>query len=147
MKTKTNAAKGTKAAGKGQAAKDDRKPVGIVALIETALTKATAAKPVSKSDLLKKLTAAFPDRDPIRMNATINAQVPGRIAKERGYVVTRVEGKGYFAVPVKGKAVGRATVVKAPAAKATKPKADRKPAKSTKPAATVQATEAPAVAS
>lgn len=101
-KGKKPAAAPAKGKAKPEAPKGDGRGPGVVALILKTITGASAKSPVSKRDLHAALTKAFPDRDPLNLLSTINAQVPGRIAKERGLAVTRV-AEGYYAEPATAK--------------------------------------------
>jgi hypothetical protein len=61
--------------------KNATKNPGVVETIAKCLLSASEKKPITKEQILAKLTKTFPDRDVEKMRATINAQVPGRIAK------------------------------------------------------------------
>jgi len=82
-------------------AKDKDKPAvkkkgpGVIATIQTLVSKATKKKPVSKVDLLVELEKAFPDRSSESMGKTIQAQLPKRMAKEKGMAIVKNE-KGDF---------------------------------------------------
>jgi hypothetical protein len=79
MATKKSAKKPVK---KAAAAKPDKGP-GVIASIVEFLQAASAKSALSKEALLGKLAKRFPDRSPDCMAKTINAQVPGRLRKER----------------------------------------------------------------
>jgi chemotaxis response regulator CheB len=65
------------------------KGVGVIATILKTITE----KPSSKESILKKLVKAFPDRDEQSMSKTIQAQLPNRMAKEKGIKITEKDGK------------------------------------------------------
>lgn len=84
MSKKTTTTKATK--GKGtKATKKTTEPKGpgVIASIIELLQAATAKKPLSKSALLDKLVARFPDRTREAMHKTINCQVPFRLRKDK----------------------------------------------------------------
>lgn len=60
-----------------------------------AIFKCLTSKPISKEAILAKLTEKFPDRQEEQMKATINAQLPSRLAASRGVTIEKNE-KGYF---------------------------------------------------
>lgn len=60
---------------------------GIIASIEEWLRAATASKPLSKEDLVKKLSQRFKDRDPESMGKTVAVQVPSRLKTDKGITV------------------------------------------------------------
>lgn len=69
---------------------------GVIESMVDFLVRASEAKPLSKDKLLAKLIRRFPDRSADSMRNTINAQLPGRIAKGWDIKVERNE-KGYWA--------------------------------------------------
>lgn len=71
------------------------KGVGVLATIQSLITE----KPISKAEILKALVKKFPDRKEAGMAKTINAQLPNRMAKERGIKIVEKDGK----YSVKGK--------------------------------------------
>ena len=71
------------------------KGVGVLATIQSLITE----KPRSKAEILKALVKKFPDREEAGMAKTINAQLPNRMAKERGIKIVEKDGK----YSVKGK--------------------------------------------
>lgn len=56
---------------------------GVIGSIHEFLTGA-GKKGISEDQILAKLSERFPDRDPVAMKKTIRAQLPGRMAKEKG---------------------------------------------------------------
>lgn len=70
--------------------------VGIIDEIKKILTVAgEKGKPISKSKILEKLQAKFPDRDPKSMKNTVNAQVPHQL-KGKGVAIKKDEDSGKF---------------------------------------------------
>lgn len=101
---KKSKAKGKKAA-KGDKTKKDGTNfkraggpdgVGVIGSILEFMTEASKDKPIDKKGLLAKLVKRFPDRDESSMKATINAQVPNRIAKEKKVTVKTNDEGGYW---------------------------------------------------
>lgn len=66
-----------------------KKGVGVIA----AILKIITDKPTSKEGILKQLVKKFPDRVEDAMKKTINAQLPKRMAKEKGIKITEKDGK------------------------------------------------------
>ena len=85
-----------KAAGKKPKQKEPKK-IGVIASI---LEFISAGNPVSKKQLLDKLTKRFPDRPVDGMEKTIAAQLPNRMAKEKGIKI-KVDDKGRFSTTKK----------------------------------------------
>lgn len=93
---KTTAKRKTdKAAGKKPKRKEPKKPGVIASILEF-----IQGDPVSKKQLLSKLTKRFPDRPVDGMAKTIQAQLPNRMAKEKGIKI-KVDGKGRFSTKSK----------------------------------------------
>ncbi len=69
---------------------------GVLAHIENLLRRATAEAPVSKSEILASLVVAFADRDEAKMKVTLSMQVPSGFKIEKGFIISKVEGKGYY---------------------------------------------------
>ena len=82
-KTKKEAEKQTK--------KTEPKKPGVIASI----LEFVQAGPISKKHILSKLTKRFPDRPAEGMEKTIAAQLPNRMAKERGIKI-KVDDEGRF---------------------------------------------------
>ena len=93
MKAKKAAVK--KATKKVPAKKAVKKGSGVIGSMVEFLSAASAAKPLSKTELLEKLVAHFKDREADAMKSTINAQLPTRIAKEQGVKIHK-DGSGYW---------------------------------------------------
>lgn len=72
--------------------KEPKKPGVIASILEF-----VEHGPISKKEILGKLTKRFPDRPAEGMEKTINAQLPNRMSKERG-VKIKVDDKGCFFV-------------------------------------------------
>jgi len=68
----------------------------VIASIVEFLGSADSDHPLSKADLLKKLTTRFPDRPPEAMKKTINTQVPAGLAKQKGFCVKGTSATGYW---------------------------------------------------
>lgn len=92
--------KGTKPAGKGKKASEGKKTSGnglgkpgVIATIQELIT----AKAMDKDELLKALAKKFPDRPVEGMAKTIQAQLPKRMAKEKGIKITK-DSEGRFHV-------------------------------------------------
>lgn len=85
---------------KGKKAKKEKGPKapGVISSIIEFLGKASAKKPLSKSDLADKLAERFPDKEKTSMASTINVQVPNRIRKDKGIEVSKNEN-GYWIDP------------------------------------------------
>ena len=64
---------------------------GVIAAIFTMLQ----AAPATKEEILAKLVEQFPDRSADSMKATINIQIPSRLAKDKNVTITRGEDKRY----------------------------------------------------
>ena len=75
--------------------KSNRKPVGIIQTIVECLQKASADKPVTREQLLARLTKRFPSRNPVAMSRTVNCQLGRRMFDERGVRVKKND-KGYW---------------------------------------------------
>jgi hypothetical protein len=84
-----------KATKKVAAKKSQKKGPGVIGSLVEWLSAASAAKPLTKAEMLEKLTARFKDREAETMKSTINAQIPTRIAKEQGVKVQKNEN-GYW---------------------------------------------------
>lgn len=84
--------KADKAAGKKPKRKEPKKPGVIASILEF-----IQAGPVSKKQLLGKLTKRFPDRPVDGMAKTIQAQLPNRMAKEKKIKI-KMDDKGRFSV-------------------------------------------------
>lgn len=89
-KKETSKRKSDKAAGKKPKRKEPKKP-GVIATILEIIQNG----PVSKKQILAKLKSRFPDRPVDGMEKTINAQLPNRMAKEKGIKI-KVDDKGRF---------------------------------------------------
>lgn len=85
----------TKPAVKKASKADKEKKPGVISTILETLQAASAKKPVSKEDIVKKLVAAFPDRDEDGMRKTVNVQVPTRLGSDKGVTVQKNEA-GYW---------------------------------------------------
>jgi formylglycine-generating enzyme required for sulfatase activity/serine/threonine protein kinase len=70
---------------------------GVIDSIAEFLQAASAREPLRKNDLLAKLAARFPDRDPNAMMNTVNTQVGGGLATRRGLKVEKNDQGGYWA--------------------------------------------------
>jgi hypothetical protein len=79
---------------KKAAKKADSKP-GVIATIATTI-KSAGKKGITKEDILKVLTKAFPDKDAKAMANTVKVQVPSRISAEK-FKVERTEAGTYRA--------------------------------------------------
>ena len=85
---------GTKKSGKPAGEKPGQGPGVIATLLE--IMKASSKKePVTKEQMLEKLIAKFPERNADSMKATINVQIPSRLAKEKNITIVKGD-KGYF---------------------------------------------------
>lgn len=93
-KSNGKAAKPAKKGGKPKGEGPGRGP-GVIGKIADILKAASKKNPVTKEDITKQLAKAFPQRSAESMAKTVNVQVPGRIAKEKGLNV-RKEGKAYY---------------------------------------------------
>lgn len=69
---------------------------GVIATIISILEKATEDKPVTKEDILVKLSKAFPDRETDGMKKTINIQVPSRLVNDKKLCVKTVKEEGKY---------------------------------------------------
>ena len=69
--------------------KDVKKEPGVIATILACVQHG----PVSKEQILAKLTKRFPDRPVEGMAKTITAQLPNRLAKEKGVKIVVKDGK------------------------------------------------------
>ena len=86
-KDKPAKGKGSKAGkpvGQGKKTPGNDRP-GVIATIQELIT----AKPMDKDELLLALVKKFPDRPPAGMAKTIQAQLPNRMAKERGIKIAK----------------------------------------------------------
>lgn len=70
------------------------KKVGVIGHIAECIA-ASGKKGITKAEILESLEKAFPDRDPSSMKGTINAQVPGRLSKEK-FPIGKTEDGRYF---------------------------------------------------
>jgi hypothetical protein len=95
MPTKAKKTAVKKTTNKVPAKKAVKKVSGVIGSMVEFLSAASAAKPLSKAELLEKLVARFKDREADGMKSTINAQLPTRIAKEQG-VTIRKDESGYW---------------------------------------------------
>ncbi len=107
VKEKKLSKKEKKAAKKAAAEKKEKpapkkKGPGIIATIVACVEGASTKKGVSKAEILKVLTKAFPEKEPSSMKSTINVQVPNRITKEK-FEVGKTKDGGYFKVVVEEK--------------------------------------------
>jgi len=76
----------------GEKAREKKnKGPGVIATIISLLENG----PITKEDMLKKLVAAFPDREEKAMKSTLNIQVPGRLTKDKELDVVEVKDKGW----------------------------------------------------
>lgn len=73
--------------------KANKKQPGVIATIQALIT----AKPMTKDSILKALVKKFPDRPAEGMAKTITAQLPKRMAKEKGIKITKDEKGRYHA--------------------------------------------------
>ena len=78
-----------------KASGDKKKTPGVIASIVEFLQKASSKKPITKEDIVAKLTDRFPDRDPESMAKTVNVQIPTRLMSDKDIVVEKNE-KGYW---------------------------------------------------
>jgi hypothetical protein len=85
-KTKTTKKKST-----GDKPAGEKKPGVIAAIFEM-----IKGAPHSKAEILARLVAKFPDRDEKSMKATINVQLPGRMAKDKKVTIAKGEDGKYF---------------------------------------------------
>lgn len=69
---------------------------GVLAHIENLLRAASAEAPISKAEILASLVVAFADREEAKMKTTVAMQVPSGFKIEKGYIITKVEGRGYY---------------------------------------------------
>lgn len=74
---------------------------GVLAHIENLLRAATAEAPISKADILASLVVTFADRDEQKMKTTLNMQVPSGFRIEKGAIISKVEGRGFYFDTVK----------------------------------------------
>lgn len=73
------------------------KKVGVISTIIECLSKATKTRPLSREDLLEKLTKQFPDRSADGMKKTISQQVPKRLKSDKNIDVEQTSnGKFYI---------------------------------------------------
>lgn len=72
----------------GKVASD--KGPGVIATIFSLISK-SGKTGVSKDDILVKLTEMFPDRAINGMEKTIGVQLPGRMSKEKGVKIVKLE--------------------------------------------------------
>lgn len=68
---------------------------GIIESIIEFLRTGTSGRPLTKDEVLKRLTKRFPDRSADAMKTTISIQIPSRIKSDRGIVVRKNEN-GYW---------------------------------------------------
>jgi len=106
----------------GKASKVARKPgsggekkVGVIASIEEILR---TEGPVTKEQILAGLMKRFPQREEKSMMGTVNAQIPKRMARERGFEIVKTK-EGAFKI-VKGDGKKEGVAVPAPAKAAAK---------------------------
>lgn len=69
--------------------------VGVIGSIVEFLKAGSAKKPVSKTELVEKLSARFPDRSPESMKATVNVQLPNRLRVDKELDVQKNDN-GYW---------------------------------------------------
>lgn len=86
MKTKKQTKKAT-------AKKDTAKKPGVVATIAKCIID---RGPISKSAILTTLVNKFPDHKEAALQATINAQLPGRLSKSLKLKIRRDDDGKYF---------------------------------------------------
>jgi hypothetical protein len=79
-----------------KAAKKSTEPKGpgVIETIQKCLSEA-GKKGISKAEILDKLVALFPDREKVSMEKTINVQLPGRLAKEKGLKIKKLENGAF----------------------------------------------------
>lgn len=96
-KTKLSEAKNElrKLSGKGKKSSEPKGP-GVISTILSLVT-SSGKKGISKKELLNKLVEMFPERASDGMEKTINVQLPGRMSKERGISIVKLE-TGAFVV-------------------------------------------------
>ena len=70
-----------KAPTKKAPAKKEKKDAGVIASILEFVTK---FGPITKDEVVLKLSERFTDRDPVAMAKTVQAQLPKRMSKEKG---------------------------------------------------------------
>ncbi len=73
-----------------------RRP-GVIASIAEFLLAATATEPLTKAKIVDKLAQRFTHKDRNSMAATVNAQVPHRIQRERGITLENDGDGGFWA--------------------------------------------------
>lgn len=95
-KTATKA-KETKGDKKGEKKKgiEKAKGPGVIGSIAEFLEAASESKPVSKDDIVAKLSKRYPDREESSLRSTVNQQVPTKLRSGKGLNVLRGEG-GYY---------------------------------------------------
>ncbi len=89
--TKKKEREAAKAAGKGTGIQKASGP-GVIGSIFEFLK----AGPCTKVDLLAKLKERYPERSEDSMKATINVQIPSRMAKEKKVTISKNEAGQYF---------------------------------------------------
>ncbi|MHC4110896.1 MAG: hypothetical protein ACYSUY_07460 [Planctomycetota bacterium] len=85
--------KKTKKAKKKVVKKAKPKGPGVIASILDIIQK---QGPVTKDDILKRLTKKFPNRKPEHMQATVSCQVPGRLNREKNAKIKRDKDGQYY---------------------------------------------------
>lgn len=100
------------------AAFNDKRP-GVLAKLVELLVNASEASPITKVGILDALCVAFPERDRIKMKATLDMQLPSGLRYEKGFVVSKND-KGYWlpaavATVKKGKKIDTTSVINAAA--------------------------------
>jgi hypothetical protein len=73
----------------------NKKNPGVIQVMLQMLRQATAEKPITKEDILKKLTELFPDRDPKAMMSTLQSQIPSGLRIEKSIEVSK-SNSGYW---------------------------------------------------
>ncbi len=73
------------------------KGFGVISTILSLVTDAPKTG-ISKADILAKLVEMFPDRSKEGMEKTINVQLPGRMSKERGIKIEKLESGNFHVV-------------------------------------------------
>jgi len=76
---------------KATLAKNTKSPGVISTILEI-----IKSGPHSKAEILAELKQAFPDRDEKAMKATINAQLPNRLAKDKKVTISKNDAGQYF---------------------------------------------------
>lgn len=69
---------------------------GVIKTIIGYLEAASKKKPITREEIVKRLTKEFPDREVKAMSSTVSSQVPGALLVEKGIKVSGEKTRGFW---------------------------------------------------